>query len=338
MINNEQIELNKLTSTEWRLLLFSAFINEYIAKKEESRIIDLRKKLVSLEKGKNRFKDYKIDFNRFLFITKNTFRVCLFILFVVYFSLDIFLIFFSFLSYTSIFNYTGAMLFDYLAQFFSTLTIFVTAITGFPILILFGIFGVDSSFFHPELSIRYFVSCFLVSLVSLTIIYIILNYLRNSRTINKKSIQYENSINKTRKFIDVTMETYGLVENCISLNLNDIYSLGLIPEEFHKYNELGILYGYFLMNTNITLNEALDMYSKDAIDNSYRIKMSEISNFLSDIAYGKHVFDQFNKDLKIELTNLIKQNDEYISDKKNINTYVYKIYENTKSMFLKINS
>lgn len=315
MENKEIAKSDTLSSAEMQTLLLSGFLNEYSIVQVDANIESFKNKIKEIEETK---------YEKTILIQKIALA----------FS-TIFRTVFALLIPTGILLIIGAVLGlifgdSFISNAYGNIFFFFVKYLSLP---LRFILRVQPNVAFNEYSTGYILLSILLALVQIGIIMgiaIIVASIQMDNDVDKQEQKKQKDIEKINDELNKYIPVADEIKRDIKNNLDEIYSYDQIPEMYHNYESLGMLYGYFACGTALNFQEAAKEYLKDKNTQTIINVMSQTNELLSLIAQKANVFSKDKKETYAKLNSLIEQNNRSTVGKLLPNSPIIIIFDNAK--------
>ena len=319
--NNSQMLPDTLDSKEWQVFLLSGFINEYSIAQVDANIESYKNRIKEIEEKKYE-KTMFIEKIAISFSTLLNTTVALIVPTIVVFLIGVVL----------------ALFFEksFIANAYGNIFFFLIKYLSLP---LRFIFRIQPNVAFLDLSTPYMLLSILFALIQIGIImavFVFVTSIQMDNDVDKQEQQKKNDIDKINKELNDYLPVAKEIKDTCNSNLNEIYAYNKIPEMYHNYESLGMLYGYFACGAALNFQDAAKEYLKDKRTQVIVYVMSQTNELLSMIAQGIDVFNMNQEETNAKLNKLIEQNDRSILGKLFPNNPISNIYSKAKNIVSKI--
>lgn len=302
-----------LNADEWQTFILSGFLNEYAIAQVNANIETLKKKIKELENKK--------------FNSKKSILDVLFIYLVSLGKIFITLLCFcipvcAILSILELIFRNNLFLIK-IDDLLTTIFVYVS----WPLRYIFNLNPIETDPHKLGLSI------IPLALLQLAIILAFLSVITLNDSIkNEKKLEEENiyNIQKAKKELDDYLPIADNIKKECGSNLEEIYRQNLIPDCYHNYESLGMLYGYFSCKAAETFQDAAKEYLQDQRTNRVVQTMEKTNELLKIIAQNINILNLNFEDVNVKLNTLIEQNNRSILGKLFPNNPISVIYSKSK--------
>ena len=311
-----------LTADEWQTFIFSGFLNEFSIEQVKANIEEIKNRIKVLEETKYKTKlsipILLASFAGYVFTSFVSLAVICLIIMVVGLVLEL-------------------ISKEVLGVAFDTAFNFVIKYLSLPLRFLFNvnpnIVNVLDESFSVVLSTIGLALLFLSIIISVFGVRNNILSIKNNRKLEEERIR---KLEETKKELDDYMIVAEQITSECQGNLNEIYGQNLIPEIYHNYESLAMLYGYFVCKAAATFQDAAKEYLQDQRANRLVATMERANELLGIIASGVSIFASDDTQKINKMYELIDQNNRSIMDVLLLDNPLTKIYSKAKNTITKV--
>lgn len=305
-----------LNASEWQTLLLSGFLNEYSIAQVDANIDEIKKRITEIEERKYK----KTSLNDKLVLSFKASLKC-----------------FAIIPILLIVGLVGALLQAIFKDLFIVkilemiLYVFINYFS-LPLRFIFNIMPIKLDYNSLKMSTEILVILF--SVLQLGILFGILAFyslVLIDNDVEKQEKQKQKELEKVKKELDDYLPVANEIKGECNANLQEIYDQNLIPEVYHDYESLAMLYGYFACGAALNFQDAAKEYLQDKRTQAIVNVMEQTNEFLAMIANKIDILIRDKNGNNDKLNALIEQNNRSIEGKLLTNNPVSLIYSKAKN-------